>query len=273
MRGRRRTPVKVSVVIPVFNDVRVRRALDSVFAQRIDCELETIVIDAGSTDGTLDVLARYSDSLNVCISEPDGGIYDGMNKGIGHATGEVISILNADDQYADEDVLQDVVDVFQQRPDIEICYGNIVYVNDDGQSWRRWRSGANRRFKWYLGWRPPHPAFYVRRRTYDSYGLFNLDFPVASDYEMQLRLLFVHGLGSIHIDRTLVKMAPGGNSNRSPRKIFNGNLESLRAWRQHGLRGGMFIPVLKLANKIVQFKAPPTGHRAHRAGGESAANH
>ena len=239
--------------MPVFNDVRVCRALDSVFAQRLDCELETIVIDAGSTDGTLNVLERYAADLNVCISEPDAGIYDGMNKGISYATGEVIGILNADDQYADVDVLQEVVDVFVHRPDIEVCYGNIVYENDDGKSWRHWRAGVNRKFKWYLGWRPPHPAFYVRRQTYDTYGLFNLNYPVASDYELQLRLLFVHGLDSLHIDRTLVKMAPGGNSNRFPGNVINGNLESRRAWRQHGLRGGMFIPILKPANKVAQF--------------------
>ena len=249
--------MKISVVMPVFNDVRVCRALDSVFAQRLNCELETIVIDAGSTDGTLNVLERYADRLNVCISEPDAGIYDGMNKGIGHATGEVVGILNADDQYAGVDVLQDVVDVFESRPDIEICYGNIIYTNDNGTSWRRWRAGVNRRFKWYLGWRPPHPAFYVRRQTYDSYGLFSLDYPIASDYELQLRLLFVHGLDSVHIDRTLVKMAPGGNSNRFPGNVINGNLESRRAWRQHGLRGGMFVPILKPANKIAQFIGLP----------------
>lgn len=264
--------MKVSVVTPVFNDVRVSRALDSVFAQRVNCELETIVIDAGSTDGTLDVLARYGDNLNVCISEPDGGIYDGMNKGIGFATGEVIGILNADDQYANANALQDVVDVFKHRPDIEVCYGNIVYVSDDGQSRRRWRSGANRKYKWYLGWRPPHTAFYVRRRTYESYGLFNLDYAIASDYELQLRLLFVHGLDSIHIDRTLVKMAPGGESNRSLAKIINANLESLRAWRQHGLHGGMLVPILKPVNKIVQFKGFSSGQSSRHDRGDSASN-
>ena len=255
--------MKISVVMPVFNEVRVCRALESVFAQRLDCELETIVIDAGSTDGTLDVLERYADRLDVCISEPDAGIYAGMNKGIGYATGEVIGILNADDQYADTDVLQDVMDVFQQRPSIEVCYGNIAYVNDDGKSWRHWRTGANRKSKWYFGWRPPHPAFYMRRRTYDRYGLFSPDYPVASDYELQLRLLFVHGLDSVHIDRTLVKMAPGGHSNRLP-GIINGNLECLRAWRHHGLWGGMFIPILKPLNKIIQFSQ---FHRASRSRG------
>lgn len=239
--------------MPVFNEVRVCRALDSVFAQRLDCELETIVVDAGSTDGTLDVLERYADRLDVCVSESDTGPYDGMNKGIGYATGEVIAILNADDRYADVDVLQDVVDVFLHQPEIEVAYGNIVYVNDNGKSWRHWRASANRKFKWHLGWRPPHTAFYVRRRTYDSYGLFNLDYPIASDYELQLRLLFVHGLDSVHIDRTLVEMAPWGVSNQFPRNFIDGNLESRRAWRQYGLRGGMLVPILKPLNKITQF--------------------
>ena len=244
--------MKVSIITPVFNDVRVCRALDSILAQRLDCELETIVIDAASTDGTHEVLHRYADRLNVCISEPDGGVYDGMNKGIGHATGDVVGILRAYDEYADADVLQDVVDVFRDRPDLEVCYGEIGCVDEDGESWRHWRAGRNRKFKWRLGWRPPHSAFFVRRRTYDSYGLYNLDYRVAGDYEMQLRLLFVHGLDAALIKRVLVKTAPGGNSKQSAGRVINGNLETLRAWRQHGLRGGFLVPMLKPANKLAQ---------------------
>lgn len=250
--------MKISIVTPVFNDPRVGRALDSVFGQRHNHTLEAIVIDGGSHATTLDVLERYRPRLSVLESEPDGGIYEGMNKGIRRATGDVIGILNADDRYAHANVLRDVMDIFERHDGVQVCYGSMVYVDDVGNACRYWRAGANVRYKWYIGWRPPHPAFFVRRHVYEAHGLFNLDYRIASDYEMQLRLLFMHRLVSIYIDQVLVHMAPGGNSNKSLRNIVKANLEVRRAWLSNGLRGGMLVPVLKPIRKFPQFlRRPP----------------
>ena len=252
--------MKISIVTPVFNDPRVGRALDSVFGQRHNHTLEAIVIDGGSHATTLDVLERYRPRLSVLESEPDGGIYEGMNKGIQRATGDVIGILNADDRYAHANVLRDVMDIFERHDGVQVCYGSMVYVDDAGNACRYWRAGANVRYKWYIGWRPPHPAFFVRRHVYEAHGLFNLDYRIASDYEMQLRLLFMHRLVSIYIDQVLVHMAPGGNSNKSLRNIVRANLEVRRAWLSNGLRGGLLVPVLKPIRKFPQFlRRPPDG--------------
>ena len=135
--------MKISIAIPVLNDVRVGRALDSVLSQQHEHELEVIVVDAGSTDGTLEVVERYRGRIAVLVSEPDRGIYDGMNKGIGLATGDVVGILNADDRYSDPLVLRDVMDAFSSE-DIDACYGDLVYTNEAGKMVRYWKAGGPR---------------------------------------------------------------------------------------------------------------------------------
>lgn len=244
--------MKVSIVTPVYNDPRVGRALDSILGQRLDHELETIVVDAGSRDGTLDVLERYRDRVSVLISEPDEGIYDGMNKGIGRATGDVVGILNADDRYCDDAVLRDVLDAFGETG-AELCYGNIAYVNGGDEHRRVWDSGPPGDLRWRLGWMPPHPAFFARKRVYDRYGAFSPDFPISADYELMLRLMLKHRVPSIHLDRRIVLMAMGGMSNRSIANVVRANIEVGRAWRCNGLRGGHLAPLLKPARKVPQY--------------------
>ena len=159
--------MKVSIVTPVYNDPRVERALDSILSQRFGGELELIVIDGGSTDETLKVLSKYQDRISILVSEPDEGIYDSMNKGIRLATGDVVGILNADDRYNDPFVLRDV-SIAMNDPSIDACYGDLVYVDSKDRVVRYWKSGYYKPFKFYLGWMPPHPTFFVGRRLYEE---------------------------------------------------------------------------------------------------------
>ncbi len=248
--------MRISIVTPVFNDVRVGRALESIFAQKHEHQLETIVIDAGSTDGTMDVLERYRSDVDILISEPDRGIYDGMNKGIQLSTGDVVGILNADDRYSDPHVLTDVLDTFADES-VDAAYGDIVYMDEAGAVSRYWRSGAPGLWAWYLGWMPPHPSFFVRKRVYDKYGVFDLDFSIAADYELMLRFVVKHRITTKYMRRVLVNMAPGGNSTKSIANIVKANLEVGRACRNNGLRGGFLVPFLKPARKILQLVSRP----------------
>ena len=248
--------MKISIVTPVFNDKRVVRALDSILAQRHGHDLELIVVDAGSTDGTLNVLEAYRKNLSVLISEQDKGIYDGMNKGIRLATGEVVGILNADDQYHDMTVLNDMADALRDDA-IEAVYGDMIYADDAGRVSRYWKSGASTPMKWRLGWMPPHPTFFVRRRVYERYGLFDLDSPIAADYELMLRFMVRYRITTKYLNRVLVNMAPGGTSNASVANVLRASLEVARAWRHNGLRGGFTVPVLKPARKIFQLLRRP----------------
>ena len=249
--------MRISIIVPVFNDVRVGRALESILSQQHGHDLETIVVDASSTDGTRQVLERYRDKVSVLISEPDDGIYDGMNKGICHATGDVVGILNADDQYNDPLVVRDVADAFVQNGDVDACYGNLIYTDENRETVRYWKSGYYWRMKWFLGWMPPHPTFFVRRCVYERHGVFDLQYPIAADYELMLRLIFRHGIKMTYLNRTLVKMAPGGNSTKTVKNIIKANLEVGRAWRNNGLWGRFLIPVFKPSRKIFQLVSRP----------------
>ncbi|MXX53349.1 MAG: glycosyltransferase [Dehalococcoidia bacterium] len=248
--------MKISVITPVFNDSRVARALDSILSQRHDHELEIIVVDAGSTDDTMEILRGYEDRIATLISEPDDGIYDGMNKGVRLATGDVVGILNADDRYADEFVLRDVLETFSDSG-TDACYGNLVYVNDNDEIVRYWKSGGHSAGKWYWGWMPPHPTFFVRKNMYEQYGVFDLGFPIAGDYELMLRLLFKERVRVEYLDRVLVRMALGGASNGSIPSIIKANQEVARAWRRNDLNGGFLVPFLKPASKVFQFVGKP----------------
>ena len=244
----------ISIVIPVFNDVRVGRALDSVLSQQHGRELELIVVDSGSTDGTLEVLNRYRDRISVLISEPDRGIFDGINKGIRRANGGIVGILGADDCYGDKWVLRDAVNVIETTG-ADGCYGDLVYIDDNGNIVRYWKAGAERRWKWRLGWQIPHFTVFFRRSVHGRFGFYDLDFPISADYEFLLRIVFLRRIRLEYIDRVMVKMILGGNSNRIG-NIIKARKEVERAWKKNGVHGGALISCLKPAWKLVQYVRP-----------------
>lgn len=245
--------MKVSVITAVYNNRdTIARALDSVLAQdHLDVEL--IVIDGGSTDGTLQILRSYTGQLDVLVSEPDCGIYDALNKGIRRVSGDVVGFLHSDDLFADAGVLSRIAVAFAE-PAVEVVYGDLHYVRKDNpeQVVRYWRAGefAGRRLGW--GWMPPHPTLYVRRSVYEQIGLFDTSFRIAADYDFILRMLGRGGVGVHYIPEVLVKMRVGGASNRSLRNIVRKSREDLRALRRNGV-GGLGALAWKNLSKLPQF--------------------
>ena len=239
--------------MPVLNDIRVGRALDSILSQKLDFTLELIVIDGGSNQSTLDEIELRKDRIDKFISEPDGGIYNAMNKGVALATGRIVGILNADDRYADTGVFERVVPAFDDDS-VGACYSDMIYVDDDGKSSRRWKAGGSARYKWRLGWMPPHPTFFVRRELYKLHGSFKEVLSISADYEFMLRLAIKHNVKYEYIPTVTVHMTPGGNSARGFRTILRANLEVRRAWRMNGLRWGALVPLLKPARKLFQIQ-------------------
>jgi len=248
--------VDVSIVTPVYNEPRLESTLDSIINQNGDFSLEIIVVDGQSTDETVSIIEDYRESIDILVREPDDGIYDAMNKGIQRAHGEIIGILNADDRYQDKNVLRDVVSQMDAE-NAEVCYGDLVYVDDDDDVVRYWESGEYRPKRFYYGWMPPHPTFFVRREIYEKYGTFDLDFSIAADYELMLRFLLKHGVSAAYIDRVLVRMANGGKSNDSIENVITANKEVYRAWRKYELDGGVLASVLKPVRKISQYMNDP----------------
>ncbi|MBK8724996.1 MAG: glycosyltransferase [Holophagaceae bacterium] len=255
--------MKFSIVTVVLNNPQVGEALDSILEQAFDGELELIVIDGGSTDGTLAVLEGYKDRLALLVSEADGGIYHGMNRGLAAATGDVVGTLNSDDLYYDGGALAAVAEAFENAA-VDAVYGDLVYVrrDDTRRVVRTWTSRPYEAGLFERGWMPPHPAFFARREVYARHGAFDLAFRLAADFELLARLLAKEGIRTRHLPRTLVRMRLGGASNRSLGAILRANLECVRACRKLGLKiPPWFIP-RKLLSKVPQFfRAAPGAPR------------
>lgn len=221
--------------------------MDSVLSQK-GVELEYIIKDGGSTDGTLE-LARSRGVSNI-ISSRDKGIYDAMNIGLKASSGDIVGILNSDDFYAYDTVLSDVCALFESSG-ADAVYGDLEYVNevDTDKVVRRWRSGeySKNAFRW--GWHPPHPSFFVRREVYDRFGYFDDTLRVSADYEFMLRVMHFGGIKVAYLPKVLVKMRTGGASGDRTRAYA----EDKQAWNINGERAPFGTLELKRIRKIIQW--------------------
>jgi glycosyltransferase len=245
--------MKITIITATYNSAStIRDTLESVRSQTYP-HIEHIIIDGMSSDSTLSIVRQYA-HVSRCISEPDKGIYDAMNKGIDLATGDIIGILNSDDIYQDSTVLARVMETFM-NDHCDAVYGDLVYVDaqDTGKVLRYWKSGEYRpgNFKW--GWMPPHPAFFVRRSLYERFGTFNTAFRTAADYELMLRFIHRHGARLGYVPRVLVKMREGGASNQSMTSRLKANKEDRKAWAINNLVPYWFTLYLKPLRKIGQY--------------------
>lgn len=229
--------MKISIITVAFNAARTLADTLHSVASQTHPEIEHIVVDGASTDGTLDIVARHGGHIARLVSEPDRGIYDAMNKGIGLATGEVIGFINSDDFYADDTALSHVAEAFSD-PAIDACFADLVYVDQHNPSRivRYWKSCSYRSGLFKHGWVPPHPTFFVRRSVYERLGGFNIGFRLAADMELMVRFLAVHKIHSVYVPRTLIKMRMGGETNRSFSNVIHQNQEIMAALKQHGLQ-------------------------------------
>jgi glycosyltransferase involved in cell wall biosynthesis len=244
---------RISLITVTYNaSDHLRDCLDSVREQDVD--VEHILIDGASTDATLNILEQHQDHLAHVISEKDEGMYHAINKGIKLATGDVIGILNADDCYFSNDTLSKVADAFSDE-DVDAVYGDLVYVNRNNTEKvvRTWRSGEYRPRKFYQGWMPPHPTFFVRSWVYEQYGLFNPELGTAADYELMLRMLLKHGIHAAYIPEVLVKMRSGGMSNQSLKNRLKANLMDRKAWTVNDLSPYPWTLWIKPMRKIKQW--------------------
>lgn len=245
--------LKISVITAVYNNCEtIRQTLDSVLSQNYPM-VEYIVIDGSSTDGTLQVLESYKLKIDVLISEPDGGIYHALNKGILHSSGDIVGFLHADDIFEGSDVLEKIASAFNAAG-VEAVYGDLVYVkrNNTSKILRYWKSCLFNDQLLVQGWMPPHPTLYVKRSVYHRLGMFNTMYRIAADYDLVLRFFGKGKLQSAYLPQVLVRMRNGGISNKSIKTIFKKSIEDISALKRNQI-GGIFILFRKNLLKLEQF--------------------
>jgi glycosyltransferase len=245
--------MKISVITAVYNNKEtIRDALNSVLEQTYK-DIEYIVIDGASTDGTLEIIKEYEDKIDTVVSEKDSGIYDALNKGISNATGDIICFLHSDDIYADKDVLSKVNNVFEKEQ-VDSIYGDLVYVKKENinKVVRYWKSGEFKQKKLQNGWMPPHPTFFVKREVYEKYGSFDTSFKIAADYDTVLRFLGVEKITTTYLPEVLIKMRLGGASNRSLENLKKKTKEDIKALKKNKI-GGYRTILMKNISKLPQF--------------------
>jgi glycosyltransferase len=246
--------MKITIITAVYNRERtIAAALASLHAQT-HTDIEHIIIDGGSTDGTLPILqAATAQPQTTLISEPDGGIYDALNKGLVRDTGDVIGILHSDDSFADTNVLADVAKAFEIIA-TDAVYGDLDYVAADGSERiiRHWQSGDYAPAKLRRGWMPPHPALFVRKTIIDTHGGYDTSLRIAADYDAILRWFTRAGISPAYIPRVLVKMRVGGVSNKNLARILQKSREDLTAMRRNKV-GGFATLAWKNLSKLPQF--------------------
>jgi glycosyltransferase len=187
------------------------------------------------------------------ISEADDGIYDAMNKGINLANGDIIATLNSDDVYADDKVLEDIIEIFNKE-NCEACYGNVAMVNRDdlNQISRLWKTDSRKYFSQLkYGWVPAHPSFFAKKSLYDEYGGFDLDFEIAADFDLLCRFIEKNNIKLSYLDKTLIKMRIEGTSNNSLKAIYQGNKEAFLSLKKNGVFP--YLIFLKPLRKILHL--------------------
>ena len=245
--------MKISIITVVWNNKNsIKNAIDSVLNQTYK-NIEYIIIDGVSTDGTIEIVRSYGDKVSKFLSEPDSGLYDAMNKGIFLATGDVVGILNSDDFYIDDQVIQRVVKEFEVK-DVDSVYADLEFVKPVNldKTVRYYDSSKFNPSKFAYGWMPAHPTFFVKRDIYKKYGVFRADLKIAADFDILARFLFTHKISYSYMQEVLVKMRLGGVST-SFNNIWIINIEQLQVCRDNHIDTNIFKILLKYPIKILGY--------------------
>jgi glycosyltransferase involved in cell wall biosynthesis len=251
--------LKISIITVCYNSEKtIRDTIESVLSQSY-LEIEYIIIDGKSTDNTMDIISEYQNKIAKIISAPDQGIYDAMNKGIRLATGDVIGILNSDDFFVSPGVITNVVNSFKSEPNSSLVFGDVILV-EPLNTLKITRYYSSKRFSpWKLrfGWMPPHPASFFKRSAYEQVGNYSLDYKIASDYEMFVRMLMVHKISYSRINKVLVRMRAGGLSTSGVKSSFLLNSEIVKACKRNGIYTNIFFVLLKIPFKVLELFRKP----------------
>lgn len=253
---------KVSIITAVWNRAHsVEGAIQSVLGQTYP-NLEYVVVDGGSTDGTVEIIQKYRNRLGAFVSERDQGLFDAVNKGIRLATGEIIGMLHSDDTFGSPDTVAHIVRAMQ-RENADAAWGDLVYVdqNDSSKVVRFWRSSSFRPGLYRGGWMPPHVTFFARKELFEKYGYYDMRFGLSADFELMTKFLEVKRIKGVYVPEVITRMRTGGVSNRSLKnlkQLWRFRVGDYRALKSLNLPGAFWASALKPFTKLMQnFVKPP----------------
>lgn len=246
--------MKVSLITVCFNSSKtIERTIQSVQNQLYD-NIEYIIVDGGSIDGTIDIISSYSNVVTKFITEPDNGLYDAMNKGIKLASGDILGIINSDDFYHRNDSISKVVEGFSDKT-VECVFADIRFVSSDDLD-KTVRYYSSKRFNlesFSWGFMPAHPTFFTYRKNFEKFGGYKTDYKIAADFELLVRFLYKHQLSYRYLNFDLMKMRLGGISTASLKSTWIINREDLRACRENGLKTNYIRLYFRYFRKILEF--------------------
>jgi len=247
--------MKISIITIVYNREKfIADCIESVINQTYP-QVEYLVIDGGSTDGTQSKIEAYRDKIDYYISEKDEGIFDALNKGIKNATGDIIGILNSDDFFSNSQVLSEIALAFQNSK-ADLVYAKGLFVDKDKPEKIKRMYPSNPFRKWFLsfGWIPLHTTIFVKKEVFEQYGLYNPGYTIASDYEISLRWFQNDEIKKFFLDKWVVKMRLGGLSTSAKLQIKKSK-EDLRIIRRYKLNG-LFTLAFKIGRKVPHYVIP-----------------
>ena len=248
--------MNVSIIIPTFNSEKtIETNIDSITNQTFK-DFEVIVVDNHSTDKTIEIIKRKNIPNIKFIVEKDKGIFDAINKGIKLSKNQLISVLHSDDLYFDKNVLQNVINSFKEDLNIDIIYGDLVYVKKNNLDWilRYWKPGRFLKNSFFKGWHPPHPSFFAKKILFDNYGYYDLINGNSADVELMFRFLEINRVKAKYINKILVKMRYGGASNKNISSIIKQNIKIFKFLKINKNFYKILIFVLfKFFNRLKQF--------------------
>ena len=254
--------MKVSIITACYNSAAtISETLETVRIQDYP-NIEHVLVDGRSTDKTVDIIRSYP-HVTKFVSEEDQGLYDAINKGIRMSTGDIIGVLNSDDFFPHSGVISDIVQVFQEQQ-VDAVYGDIAFVRPDNLR-KVVRLYSSKKFhprKFAYGYMPAHPSFYVKRKFYESYGLYKVDYKIAADYELLMRFLHSNHLKTAYLSEVIVYMRTGGVSNKNFLSRYVLNKEIIKACRENGVNTNMFLLSLKYFFKVFEYIKPAIGKNA-----------
>lgn len=224
--------MKITIITATYNSSRfLEDCIQSVLNQTYP-NIEYIIIDGKSKDNTLSIIKKYEDRISKWVSEDDRGMYDAINKGVKMATGEVIGLLNSDDMFASNDVVETIAKAFIDQK-VDSTFGDLAYIDqmNTGKIIRFWKGNEYNRLRFMYGWMPAHPTFYVKKELITQFGDYQTHFYTAADYEFMSRLLFKHKISSFYVPKLLVKMRVGGQSNSTLKARLRANRRDFLAMR------------------------------------------